>query len=96
MPAYIVVKIDVTDMEQYKKYMALTPELIAKFGGKFLTRGGRKETLEGDEVTERMVLLEFPSFEVAQQFYASEGYQNAKKLREGAAFGTFILLEGLA
>jgi hypothetical protein len=42
----------------------------------------------------RVVIIEFPSFERAQAFYQSEEYQRAKKLREGAAIGTFIVVEG--
>ena len=95
MSAYIIALVDVTNMERYKKYMALTPTAIAKFGGKFLTRGGRSEVLEGDADPRRKVLLEFPDYEAAQAFYNSAEYQAAKALREGAATGTFMVLEGL-
>ncbi len=67
---------------------------IAKFGGRFIARGGRTATLEGPEETCRVVLIEFPSFERASAFYHSDEYKQVKQLREGAANGTFILVEG--
>lgn len=95
MSGYILAMIDVTDMEQYKKYTKLTPAIIEKHGGRFLTRGGRTQLLEGSMDERRMVLLEFPTYEDAQAFYNSPAYQSAMKLREGAANGIFMALEGV-
>lgn len=95
MSGYIVAMIDVKDMEQYKNYMALTPAIIEKYGGKFLTRGGQTQLLEGKQPGGRMVLLEFPTYQAALDFYNSPEYQAAIKVREGAAEATFMALEGL-
>ncbi|MGB1249133.1 MAG: DUF1330 domain-containing protein [Candidatus Promineifilaceae bacterium] len=95
MSAYLIALIDVNDMEQYRKYMALSPGIIAKYGGKFLTRGGRSEVVEGDADPRRKVLVEFPDYEAAHACYYSAEYQAAKAVRESAAVGTFILLEGV-
>ena len=95
MTAYIIARINVTNMEQYKKYTAVTPEVIGQFGGRFIVRGGEKVTLEGPEETNRMVVIEFPSLERAQAFYQSDAYQEAKKLREEAATGQFIVVDGV-
>ena len=95
MSSYILAMVDVINWEQYKKYMQLTPAVIEQYGGRFLTRGGRMDVLEGSMDDRRMVLLEFPTYEDAQAFYHSPEYQAAKQVREGAAEGTFIALEGL-
>jgi len=95
MSAYVIAKVKVTDMEQYKEYMKVSPSVIEKFGGKFIVRGGEIVTLEGPEVTERMVVVEFPSLEKAKAFYHSAEYTAARKLREGAALGSFVALEGI-
>jgi len=95
MTAYIIARINVTNMEQYKKYTAVTPEVIGQFGGRFIVRGGEKVTLEGPEETNRIVVIEFPSLERAQAFYQSDAYQEAKKLREEAATGQFIVVDGV-
>ena len=85
MPAYMIARIKVTDPEQYKKYMAVTPGVIEKFGGKFVVRGGETVTLEGEEETRRIAIVEFPALENIRDFYASPDYKEAMKLREGAA-----------
>lgn len=94
MSAYVIVHIDVTDMDQYREYTKLTPATIEKFGGKFIVRGGEKVTLEGPEETRRVVVVEFPSLEIAKQWYHSEEYQAAKSVRQNAAEGVFIAVEG--
>ncbi|MEM9773658.1 MAG: DUF1330 domain-containing protein [Chloroflexota bacterium] len=95
MTAYIMARINVTDMDQYKKYIALTPAIIEKFGGKFISRGGETVTLEGEPESRRMVLLEFPSVEAAQEFYNSDEYQAAIEVRKDAAEGQFMILPGV-
>ena len=95
MAAYIIVLADVTDREQYAKYTQVTPAAIAKFGGRFVARAGRTETLEGPPENRRVVLIEFPSFEQARAFYNSEEYGRARALRAGAATASFILVDGV-
>jgi len=95
MPAYLLVRANVTDMEQYREYMKLTPAIAEKYGGTFLVRGGDKVILEGPDAPERIVLLKFDSIEAAQRMYNSDEYQAAVKVRAGAAQASFILLQGL-
>ncbi len=95
MPAYLIVRANVTDMEQYQEYMKLTPAIVEKFGGSFIIRGGEKVVLEGPDSPERIVLLKFDSVETIERMYNSPEYQAAIKLREGAAEASFIALEGL-
>ena len=95
MPAYLLVRANVTDMEQYREYMKLTPAIVEKYGGQFIIRGGDKVILEGPDAPERIVLLKFESVAAAQRMYNSDEYQAAIKLREGAADASFIVMEGL-
>ncbi len=95
MTAYIIARIDVTDPEQYKAYTAVTPEVVAKGGGRFVARGGEVTTLEGPEESRRVVVVEFDSVEHAKAFYESDEYQAAKRLRDGAATGEFIVVDGV-
>jgi len=94
MPAYLLVRANVTDMEQYREYMKLTPAIAEKYGGKFLIRGGEKVILEGPDQPERIVLLKFDSLEAVQRMYNSDEYQAAIKVREGAAQASFVVIEG--
>jgi len=90
--AYILVQ--VTNPTQYAQYTKLSPGIIEQFGGRFLARGGRTTTLEGPPAKGRVVVIEFPSYERAQEFYDSTEYQAARKVRAGAATAQFVLVEG--
>lgn len=94
MPAYIIARVHVTDWDRYREYIKATPAPIAQFGGKFIVRGGESVTLEGPQETCRVVIIEFPSLDQAKRFYFSEEYSKVKKLRDGAATGQFVAVEG--
>ena len=95
MAAYIIGRVQVTDWPRYSEYMKQTPGIIAQFGGRFIARGGESMTLEGPEETARVVILEFPTFEAAKQFFHSEEDQQAKAVREGAAVAQFFAIDGV-
>ena len=95
MPAYVIVETDVHDPEQYEQYKAASPGAVAAGGGRFVARGGELAVLEGDWNPSRLVVLEFPDLATAKDWYASERYQEAKRLREGAARLNIVAVEGL-
>lgn len=95
MTAYLVGVVRVDDPETYKNYTAQTPGIIARYGGKFLVRGGDVEAIEGPAFTQRMVILQFPSKEAFKTFYHSPEYQKVVKIRQGAAESNFWLVDGL-
>lgn len=68
MAAYVIAKINVTDWDRYKEYAKGTPGVVAKYGGRFIARGGDVVTLEGPEEIRRVVIIEFPSLEKAKAF----------------------------
>jgi uncharacterized protein (DUF1330 family) len=94
MPAYIVARVQVTDWNRYREYTKATPEAIARYGGKFIVRGGEIVTLEGEAENRRLVVIEFPTMKQAQEFYHSPEYSKVKQLRAGAAVGQFLAVEG--
>jgi uncharacterized protein (DUF1330 family) len=94
MKAYVIANIDVQDPVRYADYIKLTPGTIAPFGGRFIARGGRSERLEGDTAANRLVILEFPSYDQANAWYASDGYRVAMAIRQSASTGSLILVEG--
>ena len=95
MPAYVIAHIDVKDPVRYEDYKKMSPVSIQKFGGRFIARGGHTDVLEGTWQPKRLVLLEFPSVEVAKQWWASEDYRPAKELRQATSVGDMIVLEGI-
>ena len=95
MPTYIVVQVDVKDPARYEQYKAMVPASLAKYGGRFLVRGGKTETLEGTWSPPRFVVLEFPSTERARAWWSSAEYAPAKALRQATADTEMLLAEGL-
>jgi uncharacterized protein (DUF1330 family) len=97
MPAYIIVDMLISDVEQYKRYMAEAPAAVAAAGGEYLVRGGRFEALEGQWQPSRIALLRFPSFDAGKAFYDGEMYRAARAKRQGATqFFNMVLVEGVA
>jgi uncharacterized protein (DUF1330 family) len=95
MPAYIIAQINVTDPQKYQEYAKLAGPAGAKYGGRFLVRGGAKTELEGNIPYQRIVINEFPSVEAAKRFYHSPEYQEARAKRIGAADFNMIMVEGV-
>ena len=95
MAAYVIADVEITDPVQYAAYIRIVPPTIARYGGRFLVRGGRTEALEGSWSPRRVVVLEFPSFEHARDWWASEEYSTPKALRQGASNGNLILVDGV-
>ena len=95
MAAYLIVYMTISNPEQLKKYQAVTPAAIAKYDGRFLVRGGPKVTVEGPDEHRRVVVVEFPSFKRAQEFWDSPDYRAAVELRKGAAPFNAVIVEGL-
>src|SRR5690348_7246182 len=94
MPAYIIVDVEIHNLEAYEAYKKLTPASLLEYNGRFIVRGGKSETLEGDWNPQRMVVLEFPSVEKAKAWWASENYAPAKAIRQSAAITKMLVVEG--
>ena len=95
MKAYVIVEITIHDPGLYEEYKKLTPATIAAYDGKFVVRGAKTESLEGDWNPQRLVILEFPSVGRAKQWWNSEGYSKAKSIRQRAATTKMLVVESL-
>jgi len=93
-PAYVVNQVEVNDMDTYREYLALAHPAIDLHGGRILAAGGRVETLEGEPIPSRVVIIEFPSWEAAEAYYRSADYQAARAARGDSAVVRFALVEG--
>ncbi len=94
MAAYLYGNIEVTDPALYEQYRAQVPALIAAHGGRYLVRGGAATRLEGEMSVQRQVILEFPSMARLQGFYRSPEYQALIAIRQRAATGSLVAIEG--
>lgn len=96
MSAYVIVDIEVRDRERYAEYIRVAPPSIAKYGGRYIVRGGEKEILEGTWQPNRLVVLEFDTAEQARAWWASEEYREPKAMRQASAVTNMVLVEGMS
>lgn len=80
--------------DRHERAKAASPAAIRAGGGRFLARGGEVAVLEGDWQPSRLVVLEFEDLAAARDWYRSEVYQQAKKLRDGAARLRMVAIQG--
>lgn len=90
---YWIVRVDVSDPVAFQAYLGLAPDCIKKFGGRFLVRGGRHEVPEGT-TRARNTIVEFPSYDAAEQCYHSADYQAARQKRIDVATMDLVIIEG--
>jgi uncharacterized protein (DUF1330 family) len=95
MAAYVIGEIEITDPATYEDYRKQVLAVVTKYGGRFIARGGKVETLEGAPPPARVVVLEFPSLEQAQKWYRSPEYAPLIALRQRASRGRLVLVEGV-
>ena len=88
-----IARIDVTDPERYKEYVAANAQPLRKYGARFLVRAGRFEIPEGS-TRSRNVVIEFPSYQAALDCWNSPEYQEAIKLRQPVSTGDLVIIEG--
>ena len=93
MAVLVIADIEITDPVRYEEYKKLAGPTVAEYGGKYVARGGRAEQLEGSRSPGRVVVLEFPSWERAMEWWGSETYRPAKELRQASANTELILVE---
>jgi len=95
MPAYFVAEVDVTSPAGYEPYRAAVPATIAQYGGRYLTRGGAAELIEGGPEPKRVVILEFADAAAVKRWYDSPEYQKILPLRLANSTSRAFIVEGV-
>jgi len=90
---YWIVRVDITDMDKYKAYIAANAQPLAKHGARFLVRGGAFENPEGGSRS-RNAVIEFPTYQAALDCWKSPEYQRAIALREPVSTADLVIIEG--
>ena len=90
---WVAVYDKIEDMETLKKYAVKATAAISKYSGKFLVRGGKNITLEGNQ-SPRTVIVEFPTFSDAEKCYNSDEYQEALSILKGFVKRNLQIIEG--
>jgi uncharacterized protein (DUF1330 family) len=94
MSAYVIVNVDTKHPEEYERYKEMAQKTVAQYGGRYLVRGGQMKVLEGSWTPTRIVILEFPSYQKAHEWWHSAEYAPAKELRQRLSTTDLLIVEG--
>jgi uncharacterized protein (DUF1330 family) len=98
MPAYYIAEHIIIDDAKFEEYRAKVAPMIAKHGGRYITRAGSHKMPEGGHwKPERVVIIEFPDMDSLDAWYGSVDYQPLLMLRKQATskLDMVITLEGV-
>ena len=91
---WIAVYEKIENMETLKKYAVKATVAIERYSGKFLVRGGKNITLEGNQ-SPRTAIVVFPTFADAEKCYNSDEYQEALDILKGSVKRNLQIIEGV-
>jgi uncharacterized protein (DUF1330 family) len=95
MAAYVISDVEFLDSELVARYRTLALSSIAKFGGRYLVRGGPIVPVEGGWTPQNIIIVEFPSMARAREWYGSPEYADALEIRDRALSRRLIFVEGV-
>ena len=95
LSTYMIGEVNVNEPEKYKEYLTEVPKISAKFGAKYLVRGGDITIHEGSWKPQRVVVIEFPNRKAAMDFYNGSEYALWKKIRHEYADSKIIFVDGI-
>jgi len=93
---YVIAIVEVNNVEGYQEYSRQVPATIAKYGGRYLVRGGKMDVREGAWPGPRTVILEFPSLARALEWYDSPEYAPLRPIRQANSRARIAFFEGVA
>jgi uncharacterized protein (DUF1330 family) len=95
LPGYVIAEVDVTDPGTFQKYAEKAPGTIAQYGGHYVIRGGKFDSIEGD-APKRFVVIQFDTVEKAKAWEDSPEYEAIKPIRHSSAKSRVFIIEGYA
>ena len=95
MTGYAIFNINVNNPENYKEYVEKVKPTAEKYGGEYLVRGGNNVTVEGSWQHPRTVVIKFPSYEKAKEWYNSEEYKPIRQIRHDNAVSNSVIVDGI-
>tara|TARA_B100001093_G_C26319637_1_gene797093 strand:- start:85 stop:375 length:291 start_codon:yes stop_codon:yes gene_type:complete len=92
---YVIAQLKVTNSENYKEYVNKVTDIVKKFDGEYLVRNGEFQSVEGEIKFPRLVIIKFPTYEKALEWYNSDEYKPIKKIRLENSEGSNIIVKGI-
>ncbi len=94
--AFIIAEVDVHDTAAYRPYAQRAFAIVTQYGGHYLARGGKTESIEGAAPPNRIALIEFPSLDALNRFEQSPEYRAVVDIRHRNATSRIFAVEGVA
>ena len=94
-PGYVIAQLKVTNPENYSEYVKKVTDVVKKFGGEYIVRNGEYQVVEGEDNFPRIVIIKFPSYEKALEWYHSDEYKPIKNIRLKNSEGSNIIIKGI-
>lgn len=94
MAVYLIIEIEIKDEEKYSQYIQKVRDVIIRYGGKYLARGGEIISLSRDWSPQRIVLVEFDSKKQVLTCLSSSEYQEIVHLRTSSTISKAVIVEG--
>ena len=94
MSGYVIANIDVKNPDAYKEYIDKVKPIVEKFGGEYLVRAGKYKVIDGKWNYPRTVIIKFPTYKKALEWYNSEEYQPVKPIRLANSVANGIIIQG--
>jgi uncharacterized protein (DUF1330 family) len=94
MTVYLIADVKITDDSWVPEYTANVHDIVAKHGGKYLSRSGNITTIEGEGLdTTLIALIQFPSMEALQAFAADPEYAPYGEARQKGSISRFHVID---
>ena len=95
MPSgYVIAQLKITNPKNYKEYVEKVKPTAEKYGGEYIVRGGENTVVEGSWQHPRTVVIKFPTYEKALEWYNSEEYKPIKQIRLDNAESNGMIIKG--
>jgi uncharacterized protein (DUF1330 family) len=93
--AFIVAEVEVHDTAAYRPYAQRAGQIVTQYGGHYIVRGGKTESIEGAKPANRIAIIEFPSLEALNRFESSPEYRAVVDIRHKNATSRVFAVEGV-
>ena len=94
MSGFAIFNIDIKRPKEYKEYVEKVKPIAERYGGEYIVRGGESTIIEGSWAYPRTVVIKFPSYEKALEWYNSEEYKPIKQIRLDNSVANGIIIKG--
>jgi uncharacterized protein (DUF1330 family) len=95
MAAYVIIDARVTNDSAFRTHLEKVPAIVKAHGGRYLVRGGAHEVIRGNWTPDRLVVLEFDSFQQAMEWQNAPDYADLREDLNRFSETNVVVVEGV-